>query len=154
MVVEPVPKPDQPEAGPHVRPGRSKPVIPSLRHRLSSLSPQALAGFDAYMKTRKTAPDDRHTFAGNDASAELICQLSEAMLCFEQLRMEFTDQIDQYQYRGEDLPPRMYLMMSRLLSTEPQIVSVMKSAIDLHGELWELDGPLLGRKRRKKKSVG
>jgi hypothetical protein len=101
-------------------------------------------GFDAYMKKR-AEPDERKTFAGNDASAELICMLSESMLCFEQVRMEIADQLDEIQHRGEEIPPRLYLVMSELLSLEPVLVQASRKAIDLHGGLWSMRGSPLTR---------
>jgi len=141
---------------PHTRGGQSTSVAPSLRARLESLSPGALVGFNAYMSTRGE-PDDRKSYSGNDASAELICHLSEAMLCFEQIRMEVADQMAQHHHRGEQLPRRTYLLMTRLLSLEPILVQGLDSASCMHSELWELEGTPWGKRKRrsrKKKEDG
>jgi hypothetical protein len=104
------------------------------------LSPDTLIALNAYLSKREEDREPRKTYAGNDASAELICFLCEALLSFEQLRLEVTDQIGQHQHRGERLPPRMHMLMTQLLSMEPLLVSALSSASDLHGQVWSLNG--------------
>lgn len=118
------------------QPGRSKPVVPLLLSRLMEHSPELVAQVRLHLKNNGETLTQRVTYDGTDASARVSLLFVEALLSFEQLRVELLEQTNPCNYENQVLPAHMTLAMSEAYRLEPVLLHAAKSAFLLHSYVW------------------
>lgn len=105
-------------------------VVQSLCMRIGIHSPELVMQIQQHLERNGEALDERTTFDGTDASAKLFFALLEAMIAYEQLRLELMTQT------RADTPTRIFMAMSIGTKIEPGLLALTKEAFSLHLHLW------------------
>lgn len=112
--------------------GQSSPYVPVLISRIAEHSPELVLQIQHYLKENGEDLGARRTYDGTDASARLSLMLIEALLSFEQIRIELLDQSRTHPL----LPAHLTLAMSEALQLEPALLHIAKSAFQMHLYVW------------------
>jgi hypothetical protein len=123
---------DQPIDQAWKRPGAPVPVVPSLVQRIAEHSPELVLQIQYHLEQNGEPLEHRTTYDGTDASARLAFAFVEALLTYEQLRLELLDQTA----TAETMPSHMMLAMSDALQIEPALLHLAKTAFQMHLYLW------------------
>jgi len=113
--------------------GESKSVVRSLSHRIGRHSPELILQLQEYLQRHDEDIDFRQSFDGSDASSKLSFALLEALLAYEQLRMELSSQV------SRKTPGRIMQAMSVGMKVEPALIWLAKKAFELHLMIWNAD---------------
>jgi hypothetical protein len=93
-------------------------------------SPELVLQIQEHLERNGEDVDARTAFSGTDASAFLCFSLIEALLSYEQIRLELLQQT------GTTIPANHLRAMATGLKLEPALIHVAKEAFDLHLQLW------------------
>lgn len=111
----------------------SKPVVPDYLFRIAEHSPELVVQIKHYLEMNGEPLDRRRTHDGTDASARLSLHLVEALLTFEQLRLEL---LEQSMGDSTIVPAHITLAMSEAMRLEPALLHLAKTAMQMHLYVW------------------
>ena len=116
-------------------PGRPTPVVGELLAMLDQQVPEL--GLVARVYFANRGGYSRTTYGGNDAAADLMLYLVEALGCLHQVRMEVLDQAYRHGESGLAQPIWVGSMLPMLLESEAHLVRAGEYAVRMHSALWD-----------------
>lgn len=115
------------------KPGEPRPVVPLLIQRIAGHSPELVLQMQHYLRENGEDLTTRQSYNGTDPSARLSFTMIEALLAFEQLRVELLEQTDP---RQGLIPAHLTQAMSEVMVAEPALLHLTKTAFQLHLLIW------------------
>lgn len=125
--------------------GQQVSVVRSLCDRIAIHSPELVMQIQYHLERNNEPIDARRSFSGQDASALLCFAMIEALLAYEQIRLELMQQ------SGHNVPANQMRALATGMRMEPALISMAKDAFDLHLQLWNAHS-LVARRRSSKAS--
>jgi hypothetical protein len=115
---------------------QSKPFVDELLARIAFHSPELVVLIKQYLESNDETLVSRRTYDGTDASMRTVVVFAEAVLAFEQLRAELSEQVVLHRDEDGDIPSHLTLAMSDAMTLEPVLIQCAKMAFDLHLKVW------------------
>lgn len=115
--------------------GPETPFIQDLLRKLRAHSPQLCTSLIAHLSTNPDRKEPK-AFDGQDAGALLLLHLLEALVAFEQLKVEMMAQPHLSPTKGR-IPANMLIAQSDLLQLEPALLHVTHLAYASRCQLWD-----------------